>query len=99
MSGSLPSLPLSFSSAASVVNKRQEMGVVSPRLESARSHAVQPGPREEWRHLVPFNFSSNGDIDEATFFSAVSYTHLRAHETPEHLVCRLLLEKKKKTSI
>src|SRR5678816_2292941 len=23
---------------------------------------------------------------------AVSYTHLRAHETPEHLVCRLLLE-------
>eukprot|EP00658_Telonema_sp_P-2_P015049 TRINITY_DN15760_c0_g1_i3.p1 TRINITY_DN15760_c0_g1~~TRINITY_DN15760_c0_g1_i3.p1 ORF type:complete len:124 (-),score=24.37 TRINITY_DN15760_c0_g1_i3:28-399(-) len=27
----------------------------------------------------------------------VSYTHLRAHETPEHLVCRLLLEKKKYT--
>src|SRR5678816_163310 len=25
----------------------------------------------------------------------VSYTHLRAHETPEHFVCRLLLEKKK----
>eukprot|EP00658_Telonema_sp_P-2_P014007 TRINITY_DN15311_c0_g1_i1.p1 TRINITY_DN15311_c0_g1~~TRINITY_DN15311_c0_g1_i1.p1 ORF type:complete len:527 (-),score=86.68 TRINITY_DN15311_c0_g1_i1:41-1621(-) len=30
---------------------------------------------------------------------AVSYTHLRAHETPEHLVCRLLLEKKKKNII
>src|SRR5678815_416456 len=30
---------------------------------------------------------------------AVSYTHLRAHETPEHLVCRLLLEKKKKKNI
>src|SRR5665254_3819 len=30
--------------------------------------------------------------------TAVSYTHLRAHETPEHLVCRLLLEKKKKIS-
>eukprot|EP00658_Telonema_sp_P-2_P058676 TRINITY_DN4719_c0_g2_i14.p1 TRINITY_DN4719_c0_g2~~TRINITY_DN4719_c0_g2_i14.p1 ORF type:complete len:434 (-),score=60.00 TRINITY_DN4719_c0_g2_i14:111-1412(-) len=28
--------------------------------------------------------------------ATVSYTHLRAHETPEHLVCRLLLEKKKK---
>ena len=26
---------------------------------------------------------------------AVSYTHLRANETPEHLVCRLLLAKKK----
>src|SRR5450759_181229 len=28
--------------------------------------------------------------------SAVSYTHLRAHETRHDLVCRLLLEKKKK---
>src|SRR5665647_3774818 len=27
---------------------------------------------------------------------AVSYTHLRAHETDSYLVCRLLLEKKKK---
>ena len=27
--------------------------------------------------------------------SAVSYTHLRAHETRGNLVCRLLLEKKK----
>ena len=29
-------------------------------------------------------------------FIAVSYTHLRAHETVLDLVCRLLLEKKKK---
>ena len=29
---------------------------------------------------------------------AVSYTHLRAHETVLDLVCRLLLEKKKKIS-
>ena len=28
-------------------------------------------------------------------FISVSYTHLRAHETREDLVCRLLLEKKK----
>ena len=27
-------------------------------------------------------------------FIPVSYTHLRAHETPEHLVCRLLLAQK-----
>src|SRR5678815_164383 len=32
---------------------------------------------------------------ELLYKKAVSYTHLRAHETPEHLVCRLLLEKKK----
>ncbi len=30
---------------------------------------------------------------------AVSYTHLRAHETKANLVCRLLLEKKKKKKI
>eukprot|EP00658_Telonema_sp_P-2_P057214 TRINITY_DN45665_c0_g1_i1.p1 TRINITY_DN45665_c0_g1~~TRINITY_DN45665_c0_g1_i1.p1 ORF type:complete len:181 (+),score=35.98 TRINITY_DN45665_c0_g1_i1:192-734(+) len=38
-----------------------------------------------------------GSSDEAQKLrvQAVSYTHLRAHETPEHLVCRLLLEKKK----
>ena len=29
---------------------------------------------------------------------AVSYTHLRAHETGRNLVCRLLLEKKKKNT-
>ena len=29
---------------------------------------------------------------------AVSYTHLRAHETVLDLVCRLLLEKKKRAS-
>src|SRR5660398_49811 len=29
-------------------------------------------------------------------YEAVSYTHLRAHETKANLVCRLLLEKKKK---
>ena len=29
-------------------------------------------------------------------YGTVSYTHLRAHETGRNLVCRLLLEKKKK---
>ena len=32
---------------------------------------------------------------QAGIYRAVSYTHLRAHETREDLVCRLLLEKKK----
>src|SRR5450756_1432749 len=32
----------------------------------------------------------------ARMLTAVSYTHLRAHETRHDLVCRLLLEKKKK---
>ena len=33
---------------------------------------------------------------KATLTETVSYTHLRAHETGRNLVCRLLLEKKKK---
>ena len=33
------------------------------------------------------------EFDALIRITAVSYTHLRAHETPEHLVCRLLLEK------
>ena len=33
---------------------------------------------------------------ESFGLAAVSYTHLRAHETVRDLVCRLLLEKKKK---
>eukprot|EP00658_Telonema_sp_P-2_P071116 TRINITY_DN6042_c0_g2_i2.p1 TRINITY_DN6042_c0_g2~~TRINITY_DN6042_c0_g2_i2.p1 ORF type:complete len:194 (-),score=64.87 TRINITY_DN6042_c0_g2_i2:107-688(-) len=43
--------------------------------------------------LVPAQQQPETDSDPP---SPVSYTHLRAHETPEHLVCRLLLEKKKK---
>ena len=35
----------------------------------------------------------NINIEDVT---PVSYTHLRAHETDSYLVCRLLLEKKKK---
>src|SRR5674536_276687 len=31
-------------------------------------------------------------VNLAIGLTSVSYTHLRAHETPEHLVCRLLLE-------
>src|SRR5674476_1593888 len=34
-------------------------------------------------------------ITASTTSAAVSYTHLRAHETGRNLVCRLLLEKKK----
>ena len=48
---------------------------------------------KEMLQLTDWEYSANQDkhVDIAT----VSYTHLRAHETPEQLVCRLLLEKKK----
>ena len=37
-------------------------------------------------------------LEVLRIINAVSYTHLRAHETVLDLVCRLLLEKKKKTT-
>ena len=42
--------------------------------------------------IHPFTFTSH-----FTATGAVSYTHLRAHETVLDLVCRLLLEKKHNT--
>ena len=41
---------------------------------------------------------SEGMLCSAKELGTVSYTHLRAHETVLDLVCRLLLEKKKKTN-
>ncbi|GAB5885693.1 hypothetical protein JMUB7556_28150 [Staphylococcus aureus] len=35
------------------------------------------------------------EFDQTISVAAVSYTHLRAHETLSDLVCRLLLEKKR----
>jgi len=42
------------------------------------------------------NLSNGGGNVDLSGIGAVSYTHLRAHETVLDLVCRLLLEKKKK---
>eukprot|EP00831_Metopus_contortus_P053786 TRINITY_DN4519_c0_g1_i3.p1 TRINITY_DN4519_c0_g1~~TRINITY_DN4519_c0_g1_i3.p1 ORF type:complete len:539 (-),score=108.46 TRINITY_DN4519_c0_g1_i3:94-1710(-) len=48
--------------------------------------------------LTRHPYSKVDDILNTKYYSyyPVSYTHLRAHETSLHLVCRLLLEKKKK---
>ena len=46
--------------------------------------------------VLPFAGVMDAKATASAYYSdTVSYTHLRAHETPEHLVCRLLLEKKK----
>src|SRR5450756_1359500 len=49
-----------------------------------------------WRRVVPSPEPVEIVPREAVVDMAVSYTHLRAHETRHDLVCRLLLEKKKK---
>ncbi len=52
--------------------------------------AVEEGPGEPFRAEV-FSPLVEGQVGG----NPGPYTHLRAHETLRHLVCRLLLEKKK----
>src|SRR5660398_200375 len=56
--------------------------------EECGGRGASMGPR----HFSRGYLTSNG----ARGLTSVSYTHLRAHETKANLVCRLLLEKKKK---
>src|SRR5450756_2980863 len=59
--------------------------------------AVQLGfgeiPREKVEKKVNMPMKGHFDKARANPQRAVSYTHLRAHETRHDLVCRLLLEK------
>eukprot|EP00658_Telonema_sp_P-2_P062363 TRINITY_DN51024_c0_g1_i1.p1 TRINITY_DN51024_c0_g1~~TRINITY_DN51024_c0_g1_i1.p1 ORF type:complete len:135 (+),score=34.41 TRINITY_DN51024_c0_g1_i1:105-509(+) len=56
------------------------VSVLPPKGNTLQKAILQEGPKA---------------LEQLMQIVAVSYTHLRAHETPEHLVCRLLLEKKK----
>ena len=51
---------------------------------------IGAGQIAQTTHIPAFKSMENVEI-----VGAVSYTHLRAHETRHDLVCRLLLEKKK----
>ena len=46
--------------------------------------------RQEQQTVIQNGFGME-PMNEMNGMDAVSYTHLRAHETPEHRVCRLLL--------
>ena len=73
----------SRSSAASDVYKRQ--GLYNTNYEGKAQAAIEALRTDDFVYL---------HIEASD--EAVSYTHLRAHETVLDLVCRLLLEKKKK---
>src|SRR5678810_1319998 len=60
--------------------------------EPAREVGGQDARRPRYLGCVSFGDFSLHKQRKVT----VSYTHLRAHETGRNLVCRLLLEKKKK---
>ena len=78
-----PRSTLDRSAAASDVYKRQAPS--RPRLAGGRDLADVDGGLDGEK--------SQGHLAGV---GPVSYTHLRAHETVLDLVCRLLLEKKKK---
>ena len=61
-------------------------------------HRDLPFPRLAEPTLVRKLLQHAGALPFGVGPVAVSYTHLRAHETVLDLVCRLLLEKKKKTT-
>ena len=83
--------------------------LTSPLTPSASCWRRTLPSRQTWRVLTSSGSSSLSPPNRSPCAAAsgcrrglsasspasVSYTHLRAHETPEHLVCRLLLEKKK----
>ena len=69
-----------FKSCKETIETFEEFGISAVHLEDQIE-------RKRCGHL---------DNKELISTQAVSYTHLRAHETDSYLVCRLLLEKKMK---
>src|SRR5450756_3027919 len=77
------------------------LGEAKP-VESAAVVAAAPDNEPDNEPDVAYIEDSWAEDDEPSgaygnLDTPVSYTHLRAHETRHDLVCRLLLEKKKKT--
>src|SRR5660398_304711 len=75
------------------------------RLSDRRTSSPAPPRLARPRPSSPFRRGSLPSLSRQSChqrphtvaLNPVSYTHLRAHETKANLVCRLLLEKKKKT--
>ena len=82
--------------AAEDIEYVQRMRVASRRMRSALALFKRCFFKKDYQQINSQMRTVTKALGEARDLDAVSYTHLRAHETPEHLVCRLLLEKKKK---
>ena len=102
-----PRSTLDRSSAASDVYKRQIYNILITYEEINNKDNIV----EKSQVFLDLTLNPN-ESSEISFFNddevkginivsyeSVSYTHLRAHETVLDLVCRLLLEKKKKNKI
>ena len=69
--------------------------VISRIEELEKCYVVILGERDESNEKIRWNMNILWTEMISEGVKAVSYTHLRAHETVLDLVCRLLLEKKK----
>src|SRR5680860_1676672 len=87
--------------ATTAITYLRDRSISSGSVNSPHIRSVTPVPSAKAE--TPTICKGAGDTERANFSkpeattSPVSYTHLRAHETDSYLVCRLLLEKKKKT--
>eukprot|EP00831_Metopus_contortus_P070145 TRINITY_DN6342_c0_g1_i4.p1 TRINITY_DN6342_c0_g1~~TRINITY_DN6342_c0_g1_i4.p1 ORF type:complete len:192 (-),score=53.38 TRINITY_DN6342_c0_g1_i4:54-629(-) len=70
---------------------KEEMKINNENMAMSREEmSMMRFQHESYKNII---LERTNEIAE---LKPVSYTHLRAHETSLHLVCRLLLEKKKK---
>ena len=98
--GVLDKVKVDYYGAPTPVNQLAAVSVTE-----ARTLTVQPWDMSVLRQIekailtsdIGINPQNDGKVIRLVFppLTAVSYTHLRAHETGRNLVCRLLLEKKK----
>src|SRR5664279_6392651 len=85
---------LSQLSARQERRRRQPLPPRFPKSEPDQPGGDEPPAQQEGGETAAPLRSVGAEEVPATS-AAVSYTHLRAHETDSYLVCRLLLEKKK----
>src|SRR5450756_485019 len=80
--------------AATAATREQleaDLAFIAPRIGQGERPGRPVGGGQQVQAQAPEPARVGGAV------AAVSYTHLRAHETRHDLVCRLLLEKKKNT--
>src|SRR5450756_3199753 len=90
----IPASAIAFSTA-DIVQSQISRGSCSTQPSSGKYCANSSLTLER---TAPFASKTIEVVPVVPWSIAVSYTHLRAHETRHDLVCRLLLEKKKKNT-
>src|SRR5450756_247838 len=87
---------VSLSGLASAVAKEGAIGVISSAAIGMLDPDFGKDFREANARTLRKEIRKAKETKGIIGVNTVSYTHLRAHETRHDLVCRLLLEKKKK---